>query len=205
MEIRARLPLYEWFRPALWMMPEKSVYGGWPASGEIDIMESSGNRDYFCGSNSFGVDWVQTNIHFGPSRDQHWSHGDRKENHTLSYADDYHVWEMDWTQEYIAFAIDGEETYRLSSTGEPGGLFDMAGFTGDNIYAQGGLLAPFDQEFYFILSVQSGGWPFYDHCNPPAPWKDGSESPKKEFWEAKDSWLSSWEQPFSIDYIRVYQ
>lgn len=25
------------------MMPESSVYGEWPASGEIDIMESKGN------------------------------------------------------------------------------------------------------------------------------------------------------------------
>ena len=46
---RAKLPLAEWFRPALWLMPAHSVYGGWPASGEVDIMESSGNRDYFCG------------------------------------------------------------------------------------------------------------------------------------------------------------
>src|SRR5699024_9494822 len=25
--------------PAIWMMPEESVYGGWPQSGEVDIME----------------------------------------------------------------------------------------------------------------------------------------------------------------------
>lgn len=29
------------------MMPERPVYGAWPKSGEIDIMESRGNsRDY---------------------------------------------------------------------------------------------------------------------------------------------------------------
>jgi hypothetical protein len=26
------------------MMPESNVYGEWPASGEIDIMESKGNN-----------------------------------------------------------------------------------------------------------------------------------------------------------------
>merc|ERR1712142_946276 len=204
-EIRAKLPLANWFRPALWLMPEKSVYGGWPASGEVDIMESSGNRDYYCGKDSYGVDWVQTNIHFGPDRGQHWSHGDRKENKTVNYADEFHTWLMDWTRDYIAFSIDGEETYRLTAPGEPGGLFDFAGFEGENIYSEGEPMAPFDQEFYFILSVQSGGWPFYDYCSPPAPWTQGSETIKREFWEARDLWLPTWKQPFTIDYIRVYQ
>ena len=27
---------------AIWMMPKEKHYGGWPQSGEIDIMESSG-------------------------------------------------------------------------------------------------------------------------------------------------------------------
>ena len=41
-EVRAKLPscLGSW--PAIWMMPEKSVYGDWPKSGEIDIMEHVG-------------------------------------------------------------------------------------------------------------------------------------------------------------------
>ena len=26
--------------PALWMLPEENVYGGWPRSGEIDVMEA---------------------------------------------------------------------------------------------------------------------------------------------------------------------
>jgi len=38
-DARAKLPngIYIW--PALWMMPRDSVYGGWAASGEIDIMK----------------------------------------------------------------------------------------------------------------------------------------------------------------------
>ena len=168
-------------------------------------MESSGNRDYYCGKSSFGVDTVQTNIHFGPSRQQHWSDGDRKTNSSDDYADDFHIWVMDWTPDHIAFSIDGEETYRLTAPGEPGGLFNHAGFDGENIYSGGGPMAPFDEEFYFILSIQSGGWPFYDYCDPPAPWSPNSKSPKKEFWEARDTWLSSWKQPFTFDYIRVYK
>jgi hypothetical protein len=46
-EVVAKLPKGDWIWPAIWMMPERSVYGPWPQSGEIDIMESRGNsRDY---------------------------------------------------------------------------------------------------------------------------------------------------------------
>merc|ERR1719453_191090 len=41
-EVRAKLPLGVGTWPAIWMMPEKSSYGGWPDSGEIDIMEAVG-------------------------------------------------------------------------------------------------------------------------------------------------------------------
>ena len=44
----------DWIRPALWLMPVANIYGGFPASGEIDMMESSGNRNYYCNSQSRG-------------------------------------------------------------------------------------------------------------------------------------------------------
>lgn len=43
-DIRAKLPRGDWLWPALWMLPvTDTIYGPWPASGEIDIMESRGN------------------------------------------------------------------------------------------------------------------------------------------------------------------
>ena len=67
-----------------------------------DMMESSGMKGYHCGATSRGVDTVQvghidkssapcnpesqkltnlqTNLHFGPSRDQHWSDGKTYKN-----------------------------------------------------------------------------------------------------------------------------
>lgn len=38
-DIRAKLPKGQGIWPALWMMPQEDKYGGWPRSGEIDIME----------------------------------------------------------------------------------------------------------------------------------------------------------------------
>jgi len=189
----------------MWLMSEHSVYGGFPKSGELDIMESSGNRDYVCGHMSRGVDWTQNNIHFGPSRQQKWSHAVAKINTSTTYADAFHIWELIWTEKYVAYRVDGEETYRMTAPGGNGSLWDMAGFEGDNIYASGGPMAPFDQEFYFILSSAFGGWPFSSTCSPPAPWDKDSTHPRREFWEAKDSWIEDWKQPFQVDYIRLYQ
>lgn len=45
-EIKAKLPKGKWIWPALWLLPKHSIYGNWPASGEIDIMESRGNEGY---------------------------------------------------------------------------------------------------------------------------------------------------------------
>lgn len=42
-EARLRIPTGDWLWPAIFMMPEESVYGTWPASGEIDLFESRSN------------------------------------------------------------------------------------------------------------------------------------------------------------------
>ena len=44
--LKAKLPKGDWLWPAIWMLPRYNEYGQWPASGEIDIMESRGNVNY---------------------------------------------------------------------------------------------------------------------------------------------------------------
>src|SRR3546814_12891177 len=41
-EARAKLPSGRGTWPAIWMLPTGQAHGGWPASGEIDIMEHVG-------------------------------------------------------------------------------------------------------------------------------------------------------------------
>jgi beta-glucanase (GH16 family) len=49
------------------MLPKNSVYGDWPRSGEIDIVESKGNDEY---NDSNGVNMGNTlmgsTLHWGP-------------------------------------------------------------------------------------------------------------------------------------------
>jgi beta-glucanase (GH16 family) len=64
-EVTAKLPKGDWLWPAIWMMPEESIYGPWPLSGEIDIMESRGNargygghgREQFMSTLHWGMGW----------------------------------------------------------------------------------------------------------------------------------------------------
>lgn len=56
MEMRAKLPKGKGIWPAFWMMPQNSVYGGWPRSGEIDIMEMVGHEP----------NKVYGTLHYGP-------------------------------------------------------------------------------------------------------------------------------------------
>lgn len=65
-EIRAKLPTGDWLWPALWLMPTHSIYGTWPRSGEIDLMESRGNRDLFdWNGGHIGVEEFGSTLHFG--------------------------------------------------------------------------------------------------------------------------------------------
>ena len=46
------------------------MYGGWPRSGEIDIMESKGNDIYVDGSgNNVGNTLMGSTLHWGPDPD----------------------------------------------------------------------------------------------------------------------------------------
>lgn len=48
------------------MLPTDYAYGGWPASGEIDIVESRGNADFSCGGTPIGRQMVGSTLHWGP-------------------------------------------------------------------------------------------------------------------------------------------
>ena len=57
-ELRAKLPTGQGVWPALWMLPQDEKYGGWPCSGEIDVMEARGQEPTkVLGTLHFGSRW----------------------------------------------------------------------------------------------------------------------------------------------------
>ena len=131
-EIRAKLPEGQGLWPAIWMLPTENVYGGWPASGEIDIMELVGHEP----------DVVHGTVHYGPSPGEHRSRG---WHYTLSdgkFSDDFHVFTIEWIPGRINWFVDGN-------------WYTMA--TERNLAPYHW---PFDQKFHLLLNVAVGGtWP----------------------------------------------
>ncbi|MGC8595573.1 MAG: glycoside hydrolase family 16 protein [Candidatus Kryptoniota bacterium] len=92
-EVRAKLPYGKGIWPAIWMMPTDSYYGGWPLSGEIDIMELLGDKP----NKIYGT------IHFGQTDQQ------RQGSYTLpkgSFSDNFHLFAVEWDSTSISWFVD---------------------------------------------------------------------------------------------------
>lgn len=153
------------------MLPKDNVYGTWPRSGEIDIVESRGNGLRYTAR---GSNYVQGALNWGPNPAMNavqksfswWT--ERRE----SFADGFHTYVLEWTDEFIRMYVDSR-TRTLLSFKFKKTFFDLGEFP-DSIRENGALVplqdpwvngtknaAPFDQEFYLIMNVAVGstsGW-----------------------------------------------
>jgi hypothetical protein len=130
---RIKLPVGQGIWPAFWMMPTCSVYGGWPSSGEIDILETINAGDLVHGT-----------MHFTDTNNLHTASGGTYYANGLCFANDFHIYAIEWEPNEIRWFVD--DVMYFSET---------QWTSGTNPYP-----APFDQQFYFILGVAIGGsWP----------------------------------------------
>lgn len=97
-EIRAKLPEGGGTWPAIWMLGSNITTVGWPACGEIDIMEHIGND----------LGTIHESIHT-PS-----SYGATVNTKTINVADAstaFHIYAVNWTSDKIEFLIDDKVYY----------------------------------------------------------------------------------------------
>lgn len=140
MEIRAKMPAGRQLWPAFWMMPLTNKYGGWAASGEIDITEYRGERtNEVSAALHYGGSWPN-NIHSGS--------GDRTFEKT-DFAKDFHNFSVIWNKTVISWQVDGRtfHTENINRT--------MWCGRGSNPYTA--RRQPFDQPFYILLNLAVGG------------------------------------------------
>jgi beta-glucanase (GH16 family) len=145
-EVRARLPQSQAIWPAIWMLPTDVVYGAWPESGEIDIMELIGQQP----------GQVYGTLHYGSP---HISQGT---SYSLadgtSFNDDYHIFTVEWEPTEMRWYVDDNLYFSISHW-----------FTSSN---DAKFPAPFDQRFYLLLNIAVGGsWPGYPDENTVLPQK----------------------------------
>lgn len=133
-DIRAKPPYGQGLWPAIWMLPTDWVYGGWAASGEIDIMELVGHEtDRVYGTLHYGGTWPQ-NVHTGTFY----------RLPTGVFPSDFHLFTLEWEEKEMRWYVDGshyQTQAKWHSTAAP-------------------FPAPFDQRFHLLLNVAVGGnWP----------------------------------------------
>ncbi|SMC18343.1 Carbohydrate binding domain-containing protein [Andreprevotia lacus DSM 23236] len=146
MEARLKLPYGQGLWPAFWMMPQDSVYGGWAASGEIDILEAINTK-------GAGGNTVYGSIHYGASWPNN-QHTTVAYTPPTSIADNYHVYAVEWEPGQIRWYVDNTLYSTQTSWYSTGGAYP----------------APFDKNFYIILNVAVGGnWPGSPDSNTTFP------------------------------------
>ncbi|MDP4089212.1 MAG: carbohydrate binding domain-containing protein, partial [Bacillota bacterium] len=136
-EARMKLPAGDGFWPAFWMMPKNDAYGGWAASGELDIMEARGRlTNQVSGTLHYGTLWPK-NVYSGNT-------------YTFPQGQsitDFHTYSIEWEPGEIRWYVDGVLYQKQND-------WYTTGSDGEERYAYP---APFDQDFYIILNLAVGG------------------------------------------------
>jgi beta-glucanase (GH16 family) len=131
-DIRAKLPKGKGIWPALWMLGTNIGTVGWPASGEIDIMELLGQE----------ITKSDGTLHYGASSATHGSKGTSYVLSSSTFYDQFHVFSMEWKQDEIKLFVDDNLYLTVTKA-------DL----GTSPY-------PFNAPFFFIFNVAVGGnWP----------------------------------------------
>jgi len=127
-EVRAKVPTGKGTWPAIWMMPTNDEYGGWPKSGEIDIME-------YVGMNPLNLYFT---THFeGTNGSGHQSSGKHFEFNAP--YDRFITYTLVWTPEKLEWYADGVKYHSYVKTADDSKVW------------------PFNKSFYLILNLAYGG------------------------------------------------
>lgn len=130
-EVKAKLPTGTGTWPAIWMLGNSIREGtGWPACGEIDIMENVG----------YDPKVVHGNVH--TKAYNHVLGTNKGNNITLEKPwEEYHVYAVEWYKDRIEFFIDDERYFVFENEG-----------SGKDVW-------PFDEPHYLIINLAiGGGW-----------------------------------------------
>lgn len=130
-EARAKLPSGVGTWPAIWMLPTDGVYGDWPASGEIDIMEHVG----------FDPDVIVQSIH---TKQSHGDTANSRRTKVPGVREEFHTYGVEWLPDRIIFSIDGEPTYTYEKPEADEGTRASDAW-------------PFDQRMHLLINLAFGG------------------------------------------------
>jgi len=130
-DVRAVLPVGQGIWPAIWMLGDDIETLGWPASGEIDIMEMIGGNGR------------EKTIHGTAHWENNGSHAMLNGDYSLSsgtFNDEFHVFSIIWNAESIRWYINDIKYHEIDITQQD--------------------LNEFQKDFHFLINLAIGGdWP----------------------------------------------
>jgi beta-glucanase (GH16 family) len=129
-EARMKLPRGQGLWPAFWMLGADFDTVGWPQCGEIDVMEYRGQEPQRVTGSLHGPGYSGGNA-ITASRDL---------PGTAGFDDDFHVFAVEWTPDWVAWELDGVTWQVVVPKGIP----------------KGGTWV-FDHPFFILLNVAVGG------------------------------------------------
>ncbi|WWD18620.1 hypothetical protein CI109_103073 [Kwoniella shandongensis] len=222
-EVRAKFPTGDWLWPRISLLPKDNVYGVWPRSGQIDILNGRGNNASYTAR---GVDYAQSNLHWGPTYilDRLYMTWGYREQRRTYYSQKYHTYGLEWNDKFLWTYIDSRVaqviSYRFNKESFwTRGKFPSTYTNGSEVVkttnpwiASQNNVAPFDQEFYLAIDLAVGsmdGW--FPDGEGGKPWTDDSASAMSDFWLAKNKWWdASWSKDdtvrgFAIDSVKMWK
>ncbi len=141
---RIQLPYGKGIWPAFWLLGDNITETGgdvkWPSCGEIDILETGFKSS---GDDYFGHGTIGGTIHYDTSVDNtdgysSWKYtGDHTSLDTGIYADQFRVYELEWTETTLTWRIDGVEYHSQDISSDE--------------------MTEFHENFYMIFNIAVGG------------------------------------------------
>ncbi len=132
-EARLKLPFGQGLWPAFWMLGTDISSAGWPACGEIDIMENIGREPGIAHGTLHGPGYSGA---AGPGAAFSLPAGQR-------FADAFHVFAVEWEREVVRWYVDGQLYETQTAASLPAGSRWV-----------------FDHPFFLLINVAVGGsWP----------------------------------------------
>lgn len=146
---RIKLPFGQGVWPAFWMLGENFGLVGWPACGEIDIMENFGTFNN-------NIDINSGNLHGPIAAGSSAAYENVGSPYTLLYGEqvntEYHVYAIQWSQDSVTFYVDGQPYYTGKPASVPAGEWE------------------FNNPFFILLNLAIGGpSTFLGTPNPNSP------------------------------------
>jgi beta-glucanase (GH16 family) len=214
LEVEAKLPRGDWIWPAIWLLPEEQAYGLWPASGEIDLMESRGNDPSYSagGNNCFG-----STLHFGPFYPEdpyELTHAESCTTDGSTLNDDFHTYGLVWNENELYTYLDSPSN-RVLNLQMNESFWEKGGWSKNNAlnnpWDGQPNNAPFDQKFYLIFNVAVGGVNgYFPDGVGGKPWSDKSTNAARDFNNNIQSVVKTWdltgtESALQIRSVKVWQ